>query len=145
MVHGSFTSKEQARLAHRAHPAELRGQRQDPFIRGISDLREELRTDAGKGSASNAIPLVIPATDPAMAYTLQVFASTSRENVDRLVARYQSLDLRIHSSDGDATRYRVLYGRFDSPQAAQEASAKLPAAILEEVGKPLLRETAEFD
>ena len=144
MIHGSFPSEEQARLAHRALPTELRGQGQDPFIRRISDLREELRTDAGKGSASNAIPSTIPAADPAIAYTLQVFASTSRENVDRLVARYQSLDLRIHISDGDATRYRVLYGRFDSPQAAQEASAKLPAAILEEVGKPLLRETSEF-
>ena len=52
--------------------------------------------------------------------------------------------LRIHISDGDTTRYRVLYGRFDSPQAAQEASAKLPAAMLEEVGKPLLRQTSEF-
>ena len=65
--------------------------------------------------------------------------------MDRLVTRYQSLDLRIHVRDGDTTRYRVLYGRFDSPQAAQEASAKLPAAMLEEVGKPLLRETTEFD
>ena len=95
---------------------------------------------AVKDSASTAIP----AAGPAIAYTLQVFASTSRENVDRLVTRYQSLDLRIHISDGDTTRYRVLYGRFDSPQAAQEASAKLPAAMLEKVGKPLLREASEF-
>jgi glycerophosphoryl diester phosphodiesterase len=140
LVHGSFPGEEQARLAHQALPAALRGQGQEPFIRRISDLREELRTGAGKDSASNAIPAV----DPAIAYTLQVFASASRENVDRLVSRYQSLDLRIHISDGDATRYRVLYGRFDSPQAAQEASAKLPASMLEQVGKPLLRETSEF-
>ncbi len=148
LLHGSFPSQEQARLAHRALPVELRGQGQDPFIRRISDLREELRTGAGESSVSNAIPsaipLAIPAADPAIAYTLQVFASASRENVDRLVIRYPSLDLRIHISDGDTTRYRVLYGRFDSPQAAQEASAKLPAAMLEEVGKPLLRETSEF-
>jgi hypothetical protein len=141
LVHGSFPSEEQARLAHQALPAELRGQVQEPFVRRISDLREELRTGAGKDSASNAVP----AADPAIVYTLQVFASTSRENVDRLVTRYQPLDLRIHISDGDSTRYRVLYGRFESPQAAQEASAKLPAAMLEEVGKPLLRETSEFD
>ncbi len=141
LVHGSFPSEEQARLAHQALPAELRGQVQEPFVRRISDLREELRTGAGKDSASNAVP----AADPAIVYTLQVFASTRRENVDRLVTRYQPLDLRIHISDGDSTRYRVLYGRFESPQAAQEASAKLPAAMLEEVGKPLLRETSEFD
>ncbi len=140
MVHGSFANEEQARLAHRALPAELRGQGQKPFIRRISDLREELYTGGDQNSVSNATS---PA-DPAIAYTLQVFASASRENVDRLVARYQSLDLRVHVSDGDTTRYRVLYGRFDSPQAAQEASARLPAAMLEEVGKPLLRETSEF-
>lgn len=142
LIHGSFPSEEQARLAHRALPAELRSQGQDPFIRRISDLREELRTGAGRDSVSKATPPAIPAVDPAIAYTLQVFASASRENVDRLVTRYPSLDLRIHISDGDTTRYRVLYGRFDSPQAAQEASAKLPAAMLEEVGKPLLRQTS---
>ncbi len=140
LVHGSFANEEQARLAHRALPAELRGQGQKPFIRRISDLREELYTGGDQNAVSNATS---PA-DPAIAYTLQVFASASRENVDRLVARYQSLDLRVHVSDGDTTRYRVLYGRFDSPQAAQEASARLPTAMLEEVGKPLLRETSEF-
>ena len=141
LVHGSFPSEEQARLAHETLPAELRDQAPGPFVRRIGDLREELRGARGEGSALNADP----AADPAPVYTLQVFASSSRENVDRLVARYQALDLRVHISDGDTTRYRVLYGRFDSPKAAQEASAKLPATMLEEVGKPLLRETTEFN
>ena len=140
LVHGSFANEEQARLAHQALPLELRGQGQKPFIRRISDLRAELRAGASKNPVSNTVPAPAPAT----AYTLQVFASESRENVDRLVARYPSLDLRIHFSDGDATHYRVLYGRFDSPQAAREASAKLPTAMLEEVGNPLLRETSEL-
>jgi septal ring-binding cell division protein DamX len=39
----------------------------------------------------------------------------------------------------------VLYGEFDSPQAAEDASANLPAALLEEIGKPLLRDTSEFN
>jgi len=60
------------------------------------------------------------------------------------VARYQSLDLRVQASEGESKTYRVLYGRFETPEAAQAASAKLPASIVEEVGKPLLRETAEF-
>ena len=78
-------------------------------------------------------------------YTLQIFASSSRENVDRLVARYPALDLRVQVRDAETTRYRVLFGRFDSPEAGREASAKLPAALLEEVGKPLLRETPEIN
>ena len=144
LIHGAFLSREQARLAHQALPAGLRGQAQDPFVRRISDLREELRTGHGEGSVSNADPSADPMADPPMVYTLQLFASTSRDNVDRLVNRYQALDLRVHVSDGDTTQYRVLFGRFDSPQAAQEASAQLPTAMLEEVGTPLLRETTEF-
>ena len=51
-----------------------------------------------------------------------------------------SLDGRRPTVDGETARYRVLFGRFDSPEAAQAASASLPATMLEEVGTPLLRE-----
>lgn len=136
MVHGAFASEDQARAAHAALPVELRDESTDPFVRRIGALREELRD-------MPAEPMVQPA-DPPPVYTLQVFASPSKENVDRLVARYRTLDLRVHTSDEDTTRYRVLYGEFDSPEAAQAASAKLPATMLEEVGTPLLRETTEF-
>lgn len=136
LVHGSFSSEEQARLAHTALPAELRGATPGPFVRPISDLRQEQRSDRDHVSPIS--------DDAAIVYTLQVFASPNRENVDRLVARYQALDLRVHVSDGETTRYRVLYGRFDSPQSAREASAKLPATMLEEVGEPLLRESTKF-
>ena len=77
-------------------------------------------------------------------YTLQVFASGSRENAERLAARYGSLGLRVEESEGESTTYRVLYGRFETPEAAQAASATLPASMLEEVGTPLLRETTEY-
>ena len=139
LLHGSFASEEQARRAYQALPADLRSQAPGPLVRRVDHLREELH---GAGNKT-------PTTDPVMAsppvYTLQVFASSSRDNVDRLVARYRDLHLRVHISDGDSTPFRVLYGEFDSPQAAQEASAKLPATMLEEVGKPLLRDTSEFN
>lgn len=136
MVHGAFTNEAQARAAHRELPAELRGEQSDPFVRRIGEIREELQAAAGA--------VAQPAPEPPPVYTLQLFASTSRENVERLVHRYQTLDLRVHTIDGETTRYRVLYGRFESPEAAQAASAKLPATMLEEVGTPLLRETSEF-
>ncbi len=140
MLHGAFRSEEQARLAHETLPAELRAESSIAFIRRVSELREELRGGGNSNSTSKAKP----APDAPPVYTLQLIASTNRENVDRLVARYHSLDLRVYTSEAETSRYRVLYGRFDSPQAAQEASAKLPASMLEALGTPLLRETTEF-
>lgn len=137
MVHGAFATESQAKRAHAALPFDLRSGSPEPFVRLIGDLREELRT-----------PAVAERTDPDPAgtpvYTLQVFASGNRDNADRLVSRYASLDLRVQVIDGDTRTYRVLYGRFETPEAAQAASARLPMSMLEEVGKPLLRETSEF-
>jgi hypothetical protein len=141
LLHGSFASEEQARLAYATLSAALRGQAPGPFVRRIDHLREELR-----GGHSGISPVTAdPVTRPPPVYTLQVFASSNRENVDRLVARYPGLHLRVHVSAGDSTPLRVLYGRFHSPQAALEASAKIPVTMLEEVGKPLLRDISEFN
>lgn len=140
MVHGAFTSEEQARVAYAALPEDLRGDTPQALVRRIGDLRKEMaasRAEPPFGAAS------VPDTE-APVYTLQLFASASRENVDRLVARYGDLDLRVHTSPGATTRYRVLYGRFHSREAAQAAAERLPKAIIEEVGTPLLRETSEY-
>jgi hypothetical protein len=137
MVHGAFASEDQARAAHAKLPGELRSESPDPFVRRIGALRTGPRDAPAQPSAQTA-------TDTPPVYTLQVFASPNKENVDRLVARYQALNLRVQTSDDESTRYRVLYGEFDSPEAAQAASAKLPATMLEEVGTPLLREASEF-
>ena len=139
MVHGAFASEDQARAAHRALPADLRGESTDPFMRRIGTLRDELRAPPAP-----AAPAAPAATDAVPEYTLQLFASSDRENIDRLIDRYPALDLRVSTVDGETARYRVLFGRFDSPEAAQAASASLPATMLEEVGTPLLRETSEF-
>jgi septal ring-binding cell division protein DamX len=137
LVHGAFSSEEQARLAHQTLPAELRGQPSNPLVRRIGDLREEQRSPPREESTSSV--------NPAIVYTLQVFASSNRENVDRLMARYQALNLRVHVSDDKTARYRVLYGHFDSQQAARDASTNLPTTMLEEVGQPLLRESTDFN
>jgi septal ring-binding cell division protein DamX len=105
-------------------------------VRRIGDLREQLHNTRGQAS--------MPIVNPPSVYTLQVFASSSSENVDRLVARYPALALRVHVSEGEATPYRVLYGSFDSTREAEDAAAELPAAMLKEVGKPLVRESADF-
>jgi len=140
MLHGAFATEEQARLAYQTLPPGLRADAPVPFIRRIGELRKELRGDGRSTSAGQSGALV--QTTPV--YTLQLFASPNRENVDRLVDRYRTLDLRVQASGEESTRYRVLYGRFDSPEAARAASAKLPVEMLEEVGTPLLRETSEY-
>jgi hypothetical protein len=136
LVHGAFASEEQARLAHAALPTGLHGPGPNPTVRRIGDLREQLHNTRGQAS--------MPIVNPPSVYTLQVFASSSSENVDRLVARYPALALRVHVSEGEATPYRVLYGSFDSTREAEDAAAELPAAMLKEVGKPLVRESADF-
>ena len=140
MVYGAFASEEKARVAHAALPPELRGDAPQAFVRQFGDLREEISSSREQRSSSAA---EAPEAQPPV-YTLQLFASSSRENVDRLLARYGDLDLRVHTSPGATTRYRVLYGHFDSREAARAASEKLPKAIIEEVGTPLLRETSEY-
>lgn len=148
MLHGAFTSEDEARRAHQSLPADLRSQSPDPFVRRIDALREELRSptrvDAVRSPDDIANAGANAGAEAAPVYTLQVFASASRDNADRLVDRYRSLDLRVRASAGESTAYRVLYGRFSTREAARAASAKLPPALLEEVGVPLLRETTEF-
>jgi len=138
MVHGAFASEEQARVAYTELPAELRGDTQEAFVRRIGDLHTEIPAKDHRPTSRPNAPALAPM------YTLQLFASGSRENVDRLVARYDDLDLRVHTRPGAATKYRVLYGRFDSREAARAASRTLPKSIIEEVGTPLLRETSEY-
>ena len=140
LVHGAFASEAQARSAHAALPEELRGDAPRAFVRRFGDLREEMSA-SGEPPAMNAAPAPQAETP---VYTLQLFASASRENVDRLVARYGDLELRVHTSPGAATKYRVLYGRFDSREAARAASEKLPKGMIDEVGTPLLREVSEY-
>ncbi|MDX2312689.1 MAG: SPOR domain-containing protein [Gammaproteobacteria bacterium] len=141
LLHGSFASEQQARRAYEALPTELRRQAPGPFVRRLDHLREELRDTGNSTSTVTTTP--VPAPSPV--YTLQIFASSNRDNVDRLVARYGDLHLRVHVSEGDSTPFRVLYGEFDSPEAAQAASAALPITMLKEIGKPLLRDTIEFN
>lgn len=136
LVHGAFASEEQARIAYAALPAGLRGPGPGPTVRRIGDLREQLHSARGKA------PMRI--ANPASVYTLQVLASSSSENANRLVARYPALALRVHFSEGEATPYRVLYGSFDSTREAEDAAAKLPATILKEAGTPLVRDSADF-
>ena len=141
LIFGAFPSEAEARRAHASLPSGLTAERPEPFIRRITELREERRSEPMDEAAVEPATRLSASSSP---YTLQLVASESRDNAERLVARYDSLDLRIHTSEGEVPRYRVLYGHFPSAEAAREASASLPQPMLEEVGKPLVKSEAEF-
>lgn len=137
LVHGAFADEHSAREAYGRLPASLTREQPAPFVRSMKALREE-RDQAG------ANPTPSTPSEPSASYTLQLLASTSLENAERLASRYQSLDLRVHASHDEPRRYRVLYGTFESPEEARRAGATLPPGILQEIGEPVVRPTAEF-
>jgi len=60
LLHGSFASEEQGRLAYEILPAALRGQAPGPFVRRIDNLRAELCGAHSGGSPVTADPVTRP-------------------------------------------------------------------------------------
>ncbi|MDX1434766.1 MAG: SPOR domain-containing protein [Gammaproteobacteria bacterium] len=125
LVHGVFATREAADEAfRRLPPALVDGER--PLIRRIADLR-----------AGNAVGVALEA--PEQRYTLQVFASASRANVDRLISRYPTLGMRVEPYAEAEASFRVVIGNYASMDAARAAASELPPALVEELGEPLIR------
>ncbi|NKC14924.1 MAG: hypothetical protein GKR94_22885 [Gammaproteobacteria bacterium] len=127
IVKGPYPDQPTAKAAFITLPESLKGAHQ-PLYRTVSALRATLPT-------SSQHPLDQRATAAVAQYTLQLFASGRRDNADRLIEQYPALSLRIHAGE----QFRVLYGNFDSVNAAKEAMNALPAALLRATGKPLLK------
>ncbi len=134
VLYGSYASPAQAREDYARLPLAVRREQPQPLVKSIAELRR------GAGAASP------PAPPPAASnqFTVQVFVSNSRDNVDRLVAAYPQLALKVHESAGAALRYRVLMGKFASREAALAAAARIPPEMLRDAGKPLVKSLAEL-
>lgn len=78
-------------------------------------------------------------------YTLQLFALSTGANVERLLRSYPDLGLRVHISDTGPSRYRILYGRFGTQDEARRAFGSLPAELIAEAGRPVVRTFAELE
>lgn len=128
LVHGVFATRAAAVDAYRRLPGDL-AVAEEPLVRRIA----ELRTGAAAG---------VVREPPPQRYTLQVFASASRENVERLISRYPALDMRVQPLSNADASFRVVVGDYPSSEAAQRAAEALPATLIEELGEPLVRPLA---
>lgn len=139
---GSYATVADANDAHAALPESLRGTAGQGYVKSIAGLKAL----GGTGIVSHLRPAPGPPENTIVAYTLQVFASNSRDNVDKLVASYPDLGLVVRDTiSGGAPRYRVIFGEYASTQSAHSAAAGLPQAILLHTGKPIVKALAELD
>jgi len=72
-------------------------------------------------------------------FSLQLFALNHLDRVERLIAAYPDLDLKVIATHQSAPRYRVLYGSFTSEAAARGAYAALPSGVRREQPVPLVK------
>jgi septal ring-binding cell division protein DamX len=132
VVYGTFDSEAAARKAHALLPESIRRAQPTPLVKSIGNLRgEEAGADwlAGLDAAK---------------YTLQLFATDNADSARRLIATYSSLELSLLDTTDTRSRYRVLYGEFDSKTSAKGAVAALPGGLIRDAGKPLVKSVGEL-
>jgi septal ring-binding cell division protein DamX len=132
VVYGTFDSEAAARKAHALLPESIRRAQPTPLVKSIGNLRgEEAGADwlAGLDAAK---------------YTLQLFATDNADSARRLIATYSSLELSLLDTTDTRSRYRVLYGEFDSETSAKGAVAALPGDLIRDAGKPLVKSVGEL-
>jgi septal ring-binding cell division protein DamX len=132
VVYGTFDSAEAARKAHASLPEAIRRPQPTPLVKTIRSLRGEEASadwlaglDAGK-------------------YTLQLFATDDADSARRLISTYSSLELSLLDTTDTRSRYRILYGEFDSETSAEGAVAELPGQLIRDAGKPLVKSVGEL-
>ena len=132
VIHGAYQSAEAARAAHAALPESVRRAQPTPLVKTIG----ELRRDIADGDWIAALD--------AQKFTLQLFATDNSDNARRLIRKYPSLKLSLLDTTDARSRYRVLYGTFDSENMAKAAVSDLPRQLLHDAGDPLVKSVAEL-
>ncbi len=132
VVYGAFDSEDAAHSAYAELPEDVRQAQPVALVRSLSSLREEIGRD-GRAVAQKASK-----------YTLQVFATDNVVSAQRLQADYPALGLDLLETTNPYSRYRVLYGTFDSEDMAKEAAGGLPPELLRDVGDPLIKSVSEL-
>lgn len=132
IVHGAFETAERARAAHAALPESIRRAQPTPLVKVIGDLRK----DIGNGDWISGLDK--------NNYTLQLFATDNRDNARSLISKYPDLKLSLLDTGEPSSRYRVLYGTFDSEALAKTAVSDLPRQLVHDAGKPLIKSIGEL-
>ena len=132
VIHGAFETAESARAAHAALPESIRRAQPTPLVKTIGELRKDI--DNGDW---------ISAMD-GNNFTLQLFATDNSDNARTLISRYPELKLSLLDTGEASSRYRVLYGTFDSEGSAKAAVSGLPRQLVHDAGKPLIKSIGEL-
>lgn len=132
VIHGAFDSAEQAQAAHAALPASIRQAQPTPMVKTIGALRQDVSNGDWIASLD------------ASKYTLQLFATDNSDNARRFVMKYPKLSLSLLDTTDPRSRYRVLYGAFESEASAKQAAGSLPAQLVRDAGEPLVKSVSEL-
>jgi septal ring-binding cell division protein DamX len=132
VIYGVFESADGARGAYAELPEHLRQGQPVAPVKSLSSLRDEV---------GNADRITVA---EASKFTLQIFATDSADVARRIQADYPTLDLNLLETTNPYTRYRVLYGFFDSEETAKRAAGALPLELLKNVGDPSIKTVSEL-
>jgi septal ring-binding cell division protein DamX len=136
VLHGVYASEAAARAAFQALPADLSQAAGGAIVKSFAAVREDLAASAPAPDPAATHPAAPAAAGD---YTVQLFASGNRDNARALVDAFPALSLELIRRDGDPAPYRVVYGRYRSPEEARRAASGLPQSLLGRVGKPLVK------
>ena len=140
VFYGSFETADAATTAHATLPESVRREQPRPFVKALDEFRA---TQADGSTTAEVGEDGWLALQDGGHFTLQLFASSSRDNVDRLISAHPSLALKLHTTRTDQS-FRVLYGAYHDEATARAAVAKLPATVLESTGAPLVKSIADL-
>ena len=135
---GSYPDKAQAAVAFTGLPDDVKKATGQALIKSFADIRKSLEI-------STTLPPAVAASSSASEqYTLQLFASDNRDNAHALTQQFSALNLELHEISDSPSAYRVLHGRYASPELAKQARDQLPADLLGRIGKPLIKSLEEL-
>ena len=134
---GSYPDKAQAGLAFTSLPDDVKKAAGQALIKSFADIRKSLEF-------STTLPAAAVNSSASEQYTLQLFASDNRDNAQALIHQFSALNLEFHEISDSPSAYRVLHGRYASPELAQQARDQLPSDLLGRIGKPLVKSLEEL-
>lgn len=82
--------------------------------------------------------------EPSSSYTLQLFALSNAENVQKVLDTYPQLDLRVISGANGARPHRIVFGSFAAEDDAAAPYRDLPADLTRGQPIPVIKSSAEL-
>lgn len=145
IIFGDFQTTGEAETAYAKLPASLTQNRTKPVIKS----RPELLPTQARVVVSTPLTYLDRSQQWLRAQlrdqlTLQLFAMNAEVSVKRVLSDHANLDLKVHHSDSPLSRFRILYGVYNSRTAALAGFASLPKSLTAGSGSPVVKSFAEL-